>query len=68
MSLRHSPAAQRPRKTPLDRGAHALSDTERRALLLGSGTRGCSGVALARTRLSDTGSLRDLLSAQAARG
>ena len=37
------------------------------ALLLGSGTRGCSALELARGLLMDFGSLRDLLSAQAPR-
>ena len=67
MSIRHWPAAERPREKLLEHGAHALSDAELLALLLGSGTRGSSAVELARTLLTDFGSLRDLLSAQASR-
>jgi len=40
MSIRHWPGAERPREKLLERGAHALSDAELVALLLGSGTRG----------------------------
>jgi DNA repair protein RadC len=67
MSIRHWPAAERPREKLLARGAHALSDAELLALLLGSGTRGCSAVELARTLLADFGSLRQLLGAAAPR-
>jgi DNA repair protein RadC len=67
MSLRHGPAAERLREQRLERGAPALSDTERRALLLGSGPCAGSAVALARTRLSDFGSRHDLLNAQVLR-
>ncbi len=67
MSIRQWPSAERPREKLLERGAHVLSDAELLALLLGSGTRGASAVELARTLLTDFGSLRHLLNAQAAR-
>ncbi len=67
MSIRHWPPGERPREKLLERGAHALSDAELVALLLGSGTRGCSALDLARGLLTDFGSLRDLLNAQAPR-
>ena len=67
MSIRHWPPGERPREKLLERGAHALSDAELVALLLGAGTRGCSALELARGLLTDFGSLRDLLSAQASR-
>lgn len=67
MSIRHWPAAERPREKLLERGADALSDAELLALLLGSGTRGGSAVELARTLLTEFGSLRHLLNAGAAR-
>jgi DNA repair protein RadC len=67
MSIRHWPQGERPREKLLEHGAQALSDAELVALLLGSGTRGCSALELARGLLTDFGSLRDLLSAQASR-
>ena len=67
MSIRHWPRGERPREKLIERGAHALSDAELVALLLGAGTRGRSALELARTLLSDFGSLRELLNAQAPR-
>jgi DNA repair protein RadC len=64
MTIRHRPAAERPREKLFERGAHALSDAELLAVLLGSGVRGHSAVDLARTLISDFGSLRNLLSAE----
>ena len=63
MTIRDWPRAERPREKLLERGAHALSDAELLALLLGSGTRGRSAVELARTLIADFGSLRSLLTA-----
>lgn len=63
LTIREWPRAERPREKLLDRGAQALSDAELLALLLGSGTRGCSAVALARSLLKDFGCLRQLLGA-----
>src|SRR5262249_36200972 len=56
----------RPREKLLERGAHALSDAELLGLLLGSGTRGRSAVELARALITQVGSLRALLNAEAA--
>jgi DNA repair protein RadC len=67
MTIRDWPTAERPREKLLERGAHALSDCELLALLLGSGTRGRSAVELARTLISDFGSLRNLLNADGPR-
>jgi len=67
MSIRHWPNAERPREKLLERGAQALSDAELLALLLGSGTRGRSAVELARKLIAEFGSLRNLLTAEAAR-
>ncbi len=67
LTIRDWPKAERPREKLLERGAHALSDAELLALLLGSGTPGCSAVALARSLLKDFGGLRDLLGARFAR-
>ncbi len=67
MSIRQWPAAERPRETLLERGAHALSDAELLALLLGSGTRGGSALELARRLIAQFGSLRLLLNAEAGR-
>ena len=67
MSIRHWPGAERPREKLLERGAHALSDAELLALLLGSGHRGHSAVELARTLIGQFGSLRTLLNAEAER-
>jgi DNA repair protein RadC len=67
MSIRHWPGAERPREKLLERGAHALSDAELLALLLGSGIRGHSAVELARTLIAQFGSLRMLLNAEAER-
>jgi DNA repair protein RadC len=65
MSIRNWPGAERPREKLLERGAHALSDAELLGLLLGSGTRGRSAVELARTLITQFGSLRTLLNAEA---
>jgi len=67
MTIRHWPSAERPREKLLERGAHALSDAELLALLLGSGTRGGSAVELARNLITQFGSLRMLLNAEAGR-
>lgn len=63
MSIRDWPLSERPREKLLERGAHALSDAELLALLLGSGSRGRSAVELARALISEFGSLRNLLNA-----
>jgi len=67
LTIREWPEFERPREKLLARGAPALSDAELLALLLGSGIRGCSAVAMARALLKDFGSLRELLNARLAR-
>jgi len=64
MTIREWPAAERPREKLLARGAHALSDAELLAVLLGCGTRGQSALELARTLIARFGSLRTLLTAE----
>jgi DNA repair protein RadC len=67
LPIREWPESERPREKLLARGAHALSDAELLALLLGSGIPGCSAVAMARSLLKDFGSLRDLLNGRLSR-
>jgi DNA repair protein RadC len=67
LTIREWPESERPREKLLARGAHALSDAELLALLLGSGIPGCSAVAMARSLLKDFGCLRDLLNARLTR-
>jgi DNA repair protein RadC len=67
LTIREWPEAERPREKLLKRGAHALSDAELLALLIGSGIPGCSAVAMARSLLNEFGSLRDLLCARLSR-
>ena len=64
MAIRDWPDGERPRERLLERGAHALSDAELLAVLLGSGVRGQSAVELARTLIGEFGSLRELLNAE----
>jgi len=64
LAIREWPEGERPREKLLKRGAHALSDGELLALLLGSGIPGCSAVAMARSLLNDFGCLRGLLNAR----
>jgi DNA repair protein RadC len=63
MTIRDWPLTERPREKLLERGAHALSDGELLAVLLGSGNRGGSAVELARRLIVAFGSLREFLSA-----
>jgi DNA repair protein RadC len=67
LTIREWPESERPREKLLERGAHALSDAELLALLLGSGIPGCSAVAMARSLLKEFGCLRNLLNARLAR-
>jgi DNA repair protein RadC len=67
LTIREWPESERPREKLLARGAHALSDAELLALLLGSGIPGCSAVAMARSLLKDFGCLRELLNARLTR-
>jgi DNA repair protein RadC len=57
------PQSERPREKLLERGPQALSDGELLALLVGSGTKGCSAVDIARSLIEEFGSLRDLVTA-----
>lgn len=57
------PAMERPREKLLAQGPGALSDAELLAILLRTGLRGKSAVALARQLISDFGNLRSLLAA-----
>src|ERR1700756_1550073 len=66
MTIRNWPDGERPRERLLERGAHALSDAELLAVLLGSGVRGQSAVELARSLIVEFGSLRELLNAERA--
>ena len=63
MSIRHWPAAERPREKLLEQGPAALSDAELLAIFLRTGVVGRSAVDLARHLLSEFGSLRALLEA-----
>jgi DNA repair protein RadC len=67
MHIREWPRAERPREKLLERGAHALSDAELLALLLGAGVKGRSAVELARNLIAEFGSLRNLLNADTPR-
>ena len=67
MTIRHWPAAERPREKLLAHGAAALSDAELLAVLLGAGIRGRSAVELARNLIVEFGSLRELLNADRGR-
>jgi DNA repair protein RadC len=64
MSIRHWPAADRPREKLLEQGAAALTEAELIAILLRTGHKGTSSLDLARQLLVQFGSLRALLSAE----
>lgn len=66
MTIRDWPAAERPREKLLARGAAMLSDAELLAVLLRTGTRGESAVALARRLLGNYGGLRALFASSRA--
>jgi DNA repair protein RadC len=63
MSIRDWPSGERPREKLLAKGAAALSDAELLAILLRTGTPGCSAVDLAREILKSFRSLRQLIAA-----
>jgi len=67
MTIRDWPKSERPREKLLERGAPALSDAELLAILLGSGVQGRSAVDVARSLITDFGSLREMLSADRSR-
>lgn len=66
MSIRHWPAAERPREKLLEQGAAALTDAELLAIFLRTGLPGQSAVDLARQLLVQFGGLRPLLQADLA--
>ena len=63
MSMAAGPLAERPRERLHAQGIEALSDAEVVALFLGTGTRGCSAVDVARDLLGQFGRLSRLLAA-----
>jgi DNA repair protein RadC len=63
MSIKDWPADERPREKLLQKGAKALTDAELLAIFLRTGAVGLSAVDLARTLLSQFGSLKTLLQA-----
>ena len=65
-SINQWPRGERPRERLIDRGAHALSDAELLAVVLGTGSTGANALDLARELLAHfSGSLRRLLTADA---
>ena len=64
MPIRDWPIEERPREKLLQRGAETLTEAELLAVLLRHGHRGSNAVELARTLLTEFGSLRGLLSAR----
>ncbi|NKI33824.1 DNA repair protein RadC [Wenzhouxiangella sp. XN79A] len=67
MRIHDWPTGERPRERLLNEGAEALSDAELLAILLRTGTRGCSALDLARRLLATFDGLRGLLEAPADR-
>ena len=65
MTISHWPQSEKPREKLIDRGASALSDAELLAIFLRTGTPGLTAVDLARQLLTDFGSLRGVLNADA---
>ena len=62
-SIREWPASTRPRERLIERGAPAANDDELLAVLIGSGTRGRSALAVARDLLVDVGGMRGIAQA-----
>ncbi|MDP6189430.1 MAG: DNA repair protein RadC [Gammaproteobacteria bacterium] len=63
MAINHWPLSERPRERLLQAGAQVLSDAELLAIFLRTGSAGQSAVDLARTLITEFGSLGDLLEA-----
>ena len=63
MSLNTWPETERPREKLLRLGSATLSEAELLAILLQTGTRGCSALEMARAMLAEFRSLRGLLTA-----
>lgn len=64
MSIREWPEGERPREKLLELGASALTEAELLAILLRTGVRGLSALDIARSLLTEFGSLRGLLTAE----
>ena len=67
MSIRHWPAAERPREKLLQRGPESLSDAELLAIFLRTGTAGRNAIELGRDLLDQHGGLRACLDLPPAR-
>lgn len=67
MSIRHWPAAERPREKLLQRGSESLSDAELLAIFLRTGTAGRNAIELSRDLLEQHGGLRAWLDLPPAR-
>lgn len=67
MSIRHWPAAERPREKLLQRGSESLSDAELLAIFLRTGTAGRNAIELSRDLLEHYGGLRAWLELPPAR-
>lgn len=67
MSIRHWPAAERPREKLLQRGSESLSDAELLAIFLRTGTAGRNAIELSRDLLEQYGGLRAWLDLPPAR-
>jgi len=63
MAITDWPVDERPREKLLQRGVFAPSDAELLAIFLRTGIKGKTAVDLARDRLTESGSLRNLLGA-----
>ncbi|GAA3543803.1 RadC family protein [Zobellella aerophila] len=63
MSIKDWPEGEQPREKLLSRGPGSLSDAELLAIFLRTGAKGMDAVTLARTLLTEFGSLRQLLQA-----
>jgi DNA repair protein RadC len=63
MSIRDWPVSERPREKLLELGSQVLSEAELLAILIRTGTHGNSAVDIARSLLTEFGSLRGLLTA-----
>jgi len=63
MAITDWPSSERPREKLRSKGPSALSDAELLAILLRTGSKGCSAVDMARSMLTSFGSLRALLDA-----
>lgn len=63
LRVKEWPADERPRERLLNGGAHKLSNAELLAVFIGSGTRGCDAIELARRLLNEFEGLRGVIRA-----